>query len=299
MFSEWQDASAQVPFDRIAAAEAIAALPPDELVLAHGGQITAIEVDAIGGANSPTCFQLLALRDFESRPLDWGPGTGASPIEMLRDRYPADITHVAIWEDNVAAYDRHRNAPGLGRLSSYLRDKADQRVHFHSLYDPTVIEQLADLESVRSFEYGIHENVRFEAAAEAGLLERFFPTAHAPSMSVRLGMSRKSPRGASLDPEVSEALLQAAQRAEEFFDSLYVSGRSRTQRTEAGNPETVTLNLLSQRLHVEKDLPRAPEGGNLAARPQVYRALRSAKRELQEAETLQRAAAAAALVAGD
>lgn len=299
MFSGWQDASDQEPFDRIAAANSIAELPANDLVLEHGGQITAVEVHQIGTETSPTCFQLLALRDFDNRPLDWGPESGANPIEMLRDRFPADITHVAIWGDNTAAYDRHANAPGLGRLSSYLRDKADQRVHFVSLYDPTIVEQLDDLESIRSFEYGIYSHNRFDAAAEAGLLERFFPRAQAPSISVKLGMSRKSPRGAALDPDLSETLLQTAQRAEELFDSLYVSGRSRTQRTAAGNPKTITLNLLSQRLHIERDLPRAPGGGNLPRRDQVYRALREAKRALQGAGTLQRAATAAALFTGD
>ncbi len=295
MFSGWQNAAERFPFDRIEAARAIAALPPEELVLDRDGQITAVEVDQVGTATTPTYFQLLALRDFDSRPLDWGPGTGASPIQMLQDRYPADITHVALWEDNIAAYDRHANAPGLGRLALYMRVKADQRAQFVSLYDPTVIDQLDDLETIRGFEYGIYDHNRFTHTADTGLLETFFPRAPAPSISVRLGMSRKSPRDAQLDPEVTEAMLQAATKAEDLLDSLYVSGRSKTRKTPAGNPKTVTLNLLSHRLQVSRDVRRAPEGGNLAARPEVYQALRDAKRELQDAGTLQRAATAAAL----
>jgi hypothetical protein len=291
IFTQWEDASERAPFNRLEAAQRLADLPPDQTVLVHGTQTTAVEVDQVGSDTEPTMLQLLALREYDNRPVDWGPGQGASPISMLAERYPADITHVVLWGDNLAAYDSYPNAPGLSRLSSYLRDRADARVHFSALYDPTIIEQLDDLEGVRAVTYGIHSHEKASAAANAGLLSGFAPPrfnpATTPSLTVTLGMSRKGPRDEYLDPEVSEQMLQAAAHAEQLFDSLKVRGRSRSRG------RSVTLDLLSQRVAVETELPRAPEGGNLAARPAVYAALRQARRD--KIEVLRQAASAALL----
>ncbi|MCW3064745.1 MAG: hypothetical protein JWN32_1917 [Solirubrobacterales bacterium] len=298
MFSGWQDGSERAAFDRLEAARRLQALDPDELVLVHGDQITAVDVDDVGTATRPTSLQLLALRDYDNRPVDWGPGAGAGPINMLRERYPADITHVALWGDNVVAQDVYPNAPGLSRLSIYLRERTDQRVRFTALYDPTVLDQLDDLEGVRAVTYGIHSHEKVETARQAGLLEAYAPPrfnpSTTPSLTVTLGISRNGPRDQFLDPDVSDEILGMAERAEQLFDALRVRGRSRTLKTPSGKPKTVELNLLSQRVQVQAELPRAPEGGNLAARPQVYGALRDAKRDL--ADVLQGAVDAALLV---
>ena len=82
---------------------------------------------------------------------------------------------------------------------------------------------------------------------------------------------------------------EMAQQAGDLLDSFVITGRSLSRRRPDGTGELVRLNLLSQRLQVERELPRAAEGGNQAARPAVYEALREAKRELQNRGVLQRA----------
>ena len=55
---------------------------------------------------------------------------------MPEDWYPADVTHVMIWPDGIAAQDLHANAPRLGRLSFYLRQQVQAYVSFEPLYQP-------------------------------------------------------------------------------------------------------------------------------------------------------------------
>jgi hypothetical protein len=57
-------------------------------------------------------------------------------MTIAAGRYSAFFTHVVIWDDKVAAHDAHANAPGLGRLSLYLRDLADGSRHQVPLTEP-------------------------------------------------------------------------------------------------------------------------------------------------------------------
>lgn len=109
-------------------------------------------------------------------------------------------------------------------------------------------------------------------------------------MRVSIGMGRKSPHNAYFDNELTEHILKVADKAEQFFDSLYVSGSSRIEKTKTGKPKTVTLNLLSQRLHIGRDLPGNPAGGDVRQTRAAYQALISARRRLDESGALQEAA---------
>lgn len=135
-FVAWVDASARKPFDRLEAADGIAAIPEDEIVLEENEALTAVELVQAGTDTKPTALAVLALRDFDDRPLGWGPGTLPEPIEIADDKYTADLAHAVIWADHVAAIEVHANAPGLGRLQRYLSTMVEQRIVFRSLYQP-------------------------------------------------------------------------------------------------------------------------------------------------------------------
>ena len=81
VFSAWADAIEKRPVDRIAAAEALSNLEPDEVVLEHGEALTAVEVIKRGSEDKPTRLRLLALHDATSAPSAWRAGEGASVIE--------------------------------------------------------------------------------------------------------------------------------------------------------------------------------------------------------------------------
>ncbi len=90
-------------------------------------------------------------------------------------------------------------------------------------------------------------------------------------------MSRKDPRDAYLDDEVAAELLEIADDAEHFFDSMRIRGRSKTEKTPAGSPKTVEINLLSQRLQVERELHSDPENPSLPDQAEAFAALDAAR----------------------
>jgi len=122
-FSAWANGLAKQDFDRVAAANAIAAIPTDELVYEQGDALTAVEVEQVGGDGTPTHLRVLALHDADNAPSSWGPGQGATRVDFGKGRYSAFICHVLIWDDKIAAHDGHANAPGLGRLADFLRPR--------------------------------------------------------------------------------------------------------------------------------------------------------------------------------
>lgn len=258
-FSAWADGSSKEGFDRLAAATAIAAIPHAELVYEAGEALTAVEVESVGSEDEPTHLRLFALHDADNAPSSWGPGEGASPVDFGDGRYSSFVSHVLLWSDKVAAYDRHANAPGLGRLADFIRAQTNERVIFRALYEQGLAEQIADLDGVRSVEYGIYRPHKHHAAQARGMFGPLLPAqVEVPAFRVSMGMGRKSKRDATLPPEVTNQVIGMADQAEEFFDALTISGRSKTQKTAAGNPKMIELNLLSQRLHVAADVGREP-----------------------------------------
>lgn len=265
-FSAWADGSSKRRFDRVAAAKAIASIPLALLIHEQGDALTAVEVEHVGSDDVPTHLRVLALHDADNAPSSWGPGQGATRVDFGEGRYSAFICHVLIWDDKIAAHDGHANAPGLGRLADFIRAKTDERVSFRALYEQGLAQQLADLEGVRSVEYGIYRPHKHQVAQAHGMFGSLLPNRpDVPAFRVSMGMGRKSKRDATLPPDVVEQVVGFADQAEQFFDSLTVSGRSKTLRTEAGNPKTVELNLLSQRLHFPHDIARDAENRSTVA----------------------------------
>lgn len=296
VFSAWADTSERHPFDRLAAADALNKLGDDEVVLEHGEALTAVEVIQKGSPDKPTRLLLLALHDAASAPSAWGAGQGASLINLGDDEYSAFITHVSLWENKIAAHDAHANAPGLGRLASYLWQRAGQRVTFRSLYEQGLADQLEDLDGVRAVDVAIHSPHKAQNASGliGSVIAQLRPKA--PAIRVSLGMGRRGPRDAYLDPEIADAVHEVADKAEQLFDTLRIRGKSKTVKTEAGNPKTVEINLLSHRLQVAVELQRDVANPAVPDRKALFKAVTSARKELQDSGALKAAEEARTLL---
>lgn len=296
IFSAWADTVEKQPFDRLAAAEMLSTLEPDEVVLEHGEALTAVELIQKGTENKPTRLRLLALHDAANAPSAWGPGQGASLIDLGADQYSAFITHVSLWPNRIAAHDAHANAPGLGRLATYLHRLTDQKVAFRALYEQGLTDQLEDLVGVRGVEFAIHSPHKTQTAEGmfGSLIPRLAPKA--PSIRVSLGMGRRGPRDAYLDPEIAETVHDLADKAEQFFDSLKIRGKSKTITTEAGRPATVEVNLLSHRLSVDEQVPRDGDNPSVPEPKALFKAVTRARNRLQDSGALAKAVEARVLL---
>src|SRR4051794_16411061 len=175
-FSAWADAVKKEHFDPTAAAVELAEIEDDDLVFKHGDALTAVEVVDDGSDGGPVKLRLLALHDADNAPSSWGPGAGATQVDYGDGRYSAFFTHVVIWDDKVVAHDAHANAPGLGRLAEYIRANTEkQRVVFRALYEQGLADQLADLDGVRTVEYGIYRPHKVQQARSQGLFGSLLP----------------------------------------------------------------------------------------------------------------------------
>jgi len=237
-----------------------------------------------GGDGKPTRLVLLALHSYDDRPLSYEPGQLATAITIGKDQYTGWATHVSIWRDKIAAFDMYTAGPGLSRLSAYLRDQADAKVRFLPLYEQDLAQHLKDLDGLRSVDFSVHTPSRLARVGTGhGMFSDLVDNVRdrkVPSLRVSIGMGKKGPRDAALHPDVTDDVLELAEKAEEFFDALVISGKSKTEKTPSGKPKTVRFNLLSQRLHVEHELPRATEGGNVPDRAKCFAAINAAREQL-------------------
>jgi hypothetical protein len=288
IFSAWADAIEKQPFDRLAAAaDALASLTPDEVVLEHGEALTAVELIRRGTEDKSTRLRLLALHDAKSAPSSWQAGEGARVINLGDGQYSAFITHVSLWPNKIATHDGHANAPGLGRLALYLHQLAGQKVLFRALYEQGLADQLEDLDGIRGLEIGIHSPHKAQSIG-GGMVENLLPSfaKKVPSLRVHMGMGRKGSRDAYLDPEVADLVHEVSDKAEQLFDSFKVSGKSKTIKTPKGAPKTVIINMLSHRLSIEKDLPRDGSNPSMPDEKELFKAVTSANRELRDSGAL-------------
>lgn len=303
-FVAWADMSPRKPFNFQAAAKKLAKIKPSESILAHGRDdvdMTAIDhlkAPAAVKPGEPLALQLLALHDAANAPSEWGPGHGTRTVQIGKDRYTAFITHVLIWPDKVAAFDAHRNAPGLGRLSDYIRRKTGERVIFRALYEQGLQEQLKDIDGYRSFEFGIYDPHKRAALGDGKMLQSLLPKRYenVPSLSVKMGMSKRGPRDAYLDDEIVDEFLAVADSAEDFLDALKLRGRSKTIKTPSGKPAIVEIDLLHRRLTSDASIQRAGGGSNLPDAGAAFKALRKARQQLDKDKKIERAQEARLLV---
>lgn len=278
--SAWQPMSENRGFDRVAAATEIANLDEDEAILDDDSSLTSVIILRRGGDEKPTVFQVLALHDEASRPNAWEFGKPASTITLPSGTYTAFITHVVLWPGQVSGHDDWANAPGLGRLAQFVAKRTDERVMFRPLYDPSLRDRLDDLKGWRGIDIAIHDPHKREQAKKLGLFGSLLKS-KVPTFHITMGMGRKGPRDAYLDPEVADEVLGVLDEAEELFDGLIIRGHSKTEKTKAGNPKLIEVNLLTHRLHEVAELPADASATNLPRADAAIRALDRARRAMQ------------------
>jgi hypothetical protein len=290
VFYAWAHTNENHPFDRVSGASSLAGLDSDEIVLDQGEEtLTAGEVVAVRDGAEATRLLLHALHGPGSRPSQYGPGEGTQPIQIGEGRYTAFTSHVVIWDDKVAAIDMHANSPGLGRLSTYFWKRATERVAFRPLFNQDMAERLKDLEGIRGVDFSIHEPHKIAETRKLGMLGSVLPKRNFPSIHVSAGMSRKDPHDAYLDEEIAHEILEIADEAERFFDRITIRGRSKTEKTPAGRPKTIEINLLSERLQIERELDSDSTNPSLPDQQEVFAALDAARHSLASDGRLQAA----------
>jgi hypothetical protein len=285
-FYAWQDLDPNSPFDRVAAAEEIKKLEDTEEVIEEINEsLVAVLVHDVGTDTTPTRFRLLPLRDYDNRPLRFRPGTNLSAIKIAASDYTSDVTHVTLWPDGYAAYDAHGFAPGPPRLAAYLNRKCDQAVDFVSLYDHDRIEYVKSLDGLTSVEFSITNSEKAQLAANsqkgvfAGLRSNRRGLVDSISFATKFSVGRA--KGVVLDPEMQEDVFDLVEQADEYFDTLWITGIDPDTR------KRVEVNVLQTRLHVPVSLPRAKGGGNRPAPKRCFAEIDKARKTLGETKLQQ------------
>jgi hypothetical protein len=279
-FYAWDDLPRKQAFDRIAGAKAVKKLTGGREIFEDEESISAVLTHTVGTATSPTQFRVLRLREYDDRPLRYSSGSTLAPITLNQGEYTTDVTHIAIWPDGYGAYDAHGNAPGLPTLAAFLADRCDQHVNFVALYDRDLIDRLKELDGIRGIEYSIVRSDKAQRALDAelgvfgGLLAAHKGNEEV-SFSTRIAVNRKGGRDRSLDEQTRQEIIELAPRAEEYFDSLHITGFRRVN----GKLERVELNMLQTRVAKEVEIRRAKQGGNWPDYAACFQALTDAKKE--------------------
>lgn len=278
-FYAWQDGLKRQKFERLAAAKAVKALEgKPEMIADIDGSLVAALVQAVGTDTDPTCFLLLPLRDYDNRPLHFRPGTNLQAIALGAGDYTSDVSHVVIWPDGYAAYDAHGFAPGPNRLAMYLREKAEERVTFLALYDRELIKYVRSLKGLTAVEFSISNSEKGQRAADSekgifeGLLSARKRTPESVSFAQRISTGGR--KGQTLDDEFQEDILELADRADDYFDSLRVTG------IDPHTKKSVTINVLQTRIHAEAEMPRAKGGGDAPNPRTCFSELEKAKAKI-------------------
>lgn len=252
---------------------------------------TAVMVMAPGSDTDPAKIQLLALRTADNRPSQWKPGEPLGPLPLLADQYPADVTHVMMWPDGIAAQDLHPNAPRLGRLSYYLRHQLSADVSFEPLYQPDMLERFRQLRGqLRGVEISMTrpEYLNDDRGAFGTLLPAVFGS-RAPSVGVRIGMGRRGRRDRFLDGATEEAVFQIAETAHDQVDRLIVFGRDRL------TGKTARVNLLSERLQAQVEIMARADVPALPDEEQAFHQLDVTYRSFRSEGLFERAVEAQAM----
>ncbi|WP_189845958.1 hypothetical protein [Streptomyces rubiginosohelvolus] len=239
---------------------------------------TAVEVVDVGDENNPTNVILYALRSPENRPLQWEPGQPISAIRLEDGQYPADVTHLSIFPNGYATQDAHGYAPRPGRFSFFLRKKMREKISFEPLFTPDMIERMRHLKGrLRG------ANIAFTQAeytsgnpGGGGSLSVLWPQAlrqKVPVVRVDLSMGKFGPRDRYLDNAVDDAVFELAENSNDQIEKLIVRG---------SNPQTGAIeeiNLLKNRLQMEKEFAPSQGVPSLPERSEVFFAMDQAYKE--------------------
>lgn len=284
-FYGWKDVWNRTPFDRLGAAQAVSQLDAADWALDDGGDFTsAVLIDEAGTRRSPTFLRLFRLRSGDETPHKLNAQRVATPVDLEADEAITDWTHVVIWPDNYAAHDSRRDAPGMGRLSIYLREMVSEHVRFFPLYDRTLIDQLRELDDIKSVEVKLQMSKAEHMAdlRDRGLFGGILGIGEATdavtvSTKVSVGQSRKH----FLSGIVRGEVIDIAAQAEELLDHLTVNG------VRDGQP--VHIDLLRSKLTYALSVARSRALTNAPDPDAMYQAIIDARGSLTKIGVLQRA----------
>ncbi|WP_394363139.1 DUF6731 family protein [Amycolatopsis sp. SB7-3] len=249
-------------------------------VLDSGEYKTAVLPVFYSDRSRPVRLQMLSLRGGTTLPVKWRSDSSLESINLLDGEYSADVTHIVIWPDGVAAQEYHGNAPRMGRLSYFLRKKLDQKILIDGLYNPNMFARLDEIRGqVRQVHLALTRPETWAQDSRPGAFSTLLPAfagVKTPSLKVAFGMGRYGPRDRFLDPDIEETVFEIAERAQEQVDSMVIGGLSRrTGKTER-------IDLLNERLHEAVELPAEREVPSIPRSDDAFSAIENARRSLDE-----------------
>lgn len=258
VFYRWMPVNGRSPFVPHEAAGRVAQAieaDPYASILEGDDTTTAVEVGQVGDSLTPARFRVLALRNPGNRPVQWELGGGLKSLQLLDDQYPADVTNVAIWPNGIAAQDLARDSPRMGRLSHYLRHRANAFVSFEPLYRPDMYERLMRMRGkLRSVHLAMTKPEYLDK--DRGVFGTLVPEIwgpKAPSINVQIGVGRYGSRDRFLDHDTEETVFRIAEQANDFVDRLIVRG------VDPATNKVQRISLLNERLQKEVDIATNPD----------------------------------------
>lgn len=291
VFSEYRNLASDSTFDRLCLAERFEGLNDQLRPLCSGAFSFDVLLVEPGDEETPTRFQILRLRDYDNRPYVYAPGQTPVPVNILSHESIIDVAHVVMWPDGYVAIDQGGHAPPLSALQRFLPTRCGQHVLFVPLYDRQIVERLKAIRKrVRRVEIGVENASKTQQGLDQQLspLKGLFGLVRGNEgitfrTEVKVDRRGRGARSRTIPEEVSEQLLLDAEEAQSFLDTYRVSGL-----TSAGKRDTV--DLISEKLHVPKKIPRAAAGGHMPDSDAAFNAIFAARKQLDRRGALDEAA---------
>jgi len=290
-FYAWESAHEQHPFDRLAAASTLKALPDtSERKYRLGDFSSDVLLVKVGTEEEPTQVIVLRLRPFDDRPYVRAPGEKPAPVGMKPSQDILDVSHGVIWRDGYAAFAQGGHAPPPSHLSEFLLAHTAQAVVFEPLFDRTLVERLKALEGIRAVDLRIRNAASVQEQADAalgpfsGLAHRFGGNTQevVVTQSIKVPHRGRGARSRVLDNVTPADVIQMAAQADALCDYFTVTGITKGGRVQH-------IDLLNERLHIPVRLPRASGGGHYPDDDATFSALFAARKDLEEDGRLEQA----------
>ena len=153
----------------------------------------------------------------------------------------------------------------------------EERVAFIALYDREQINYVKSLDGLTAVEFSITSSDKAKRAADSrkGVFAGLRSARQGQdeiSFGTRISVGKKRDR--RLDSQLQREVIELAEQADEYFDSLRVTG------IDPDTKQSVTINMLQTRVHVPIDLPRAWGGGDAPSATRCFKELEKAKTKL-------------------
>jgi len=285
-FVAWEDMPGRPAFELSRFAQVVAGLEDENWRLVDQDMTTGAALERDG---DPVCLRYFRIREEGDLPSRLDAARQTLPLELGEGESITDWLHVVIWGDGYAAYDPHRDAPTMSRLSWYARRRTNQSVRFVNLYDRSLIDRLRELDELTVVQLRIARSEADQAIADQdlGLLGGLFALyrgSESATLDAKLSVGRS--RSRELSDDVRDDVFALAERASEVLDHLVVRGRHEGR--------SVELDLLTQRIQRRVRLPRIGPAIRAPEMDATFDRIIRLREELDADDVLERAARATA-----